>query len=173
MAVTSIDIKERGPYAGGMSYGDVGAFEQLDGAVHFAVDPSDPANSLITDLELAPKNAAGLVEFSTDFRIVRPVDLDKGSHKLFFDVVNRGNPASLYMINGAPSNDRTSPGDGFLMRRGYTQVWCGWQHDVPQEPGFLRVDVPNATGISGRIAVTFQPNEAATTQMLSDRGHLP
>ncbi|MCH7843001.1 MAG: hypothetical protein IID01_09570 [Chloroflexi bacterium] len=173
MAVTSIEIKERGPYAGGMSYGDVGAFEQLDGTVHFAVDPSDPANSLITDLELAPKNAAGLVEFSTDFRIVRPVDLDKGSHKLFFDVVNRGNPASLYMINGAPSNDRTSPGDGFLMRRGYTQVWCGWQHDVPQEPGFLRVDVPNAAGTEGRIAVTFQPNQAATTKMLSDMGHLP
>ena len=80
MAVTSIDIKQRGPYAEGMSYGDVGAFEQLEGTVHFAVDPSDPANSLITDLELAPKNAAGLVEFSADFRIVRPVDSDKGSH---------------------------------------------------------------------------------------------
>ena len=173
MAVTSIEIKERGPYAEGMSYGDVGVFEQLDGIVHFAVDPSDPANSLITDVGLAPKNAAGLVEFSADFRIVRPVDPDKGSHKLFFDVVNRGNPASLYMINGAPSNDRTSPGDGFLMRRGYTQVWCGWQHDVPREPGFLGVHVPTAARTEGRIAVTFQPNETTTTKMLSDMGHLP
>ena len=64
MAVTSIEIKERGPYAGGMTFGETGAYEQLDGTVHFAVDPSKPANSLITDLELAPRNPAGLVEFS-------------------------------------------------------------------------------------------------------------
>ena len=69
MTVTSIEIKERGPYAEGMTFDDTGAYEQLDGTVHFAVDPADPANSLITDLERAPKNAAGLVEFSADFRI--------------------------------------------------------------------------------------------------------
>ncbi len=173
MAVTSIEIKERGPYSEGMSFGDVGAYEQLDGTVHFAVDPSDSANSLITDLELAPKNSAGLVEFSADFRILKPVDQQKGSHKLFFDVVNRGNPLSLARINSTPDSDRMGPGNGFLMRRGYTLAWCGWQHDVPQEPGTLRVAVPNAAGTEGRIAVTFQPNQAATTQMLSDRGHLP
>jgi hypothetical protein len=173
MAVTSIDIKQRGPYAEGMTFGDVGAYEQLDGTVHFAVDPADPANSLITDLELAPKNAAGLVEFSADFRMLKPVDPEKGSHKLFFDVVNRGNPLSLARINSTPDSDRMGPGNGFLLRRGYILVWCGWQHDVPEEPGTLRINVPNAAGTTGGIAVTFQPNEAATTQMLSDRGHLP
>jgi hypothetical protein len=173
MAVTSIDIKTRGPYAEGMTFGGVGAYEQLDGTVHFAVDPADPANSLITDLELAPRNAAGLVEFSADFRILKPVDAGKGSRKLFFDVVNRGNPLSLTNINSTTRADLTGPGNGFLMRRGYTQVWCGWQHDVPEAPGFLRINVPNAAGVEGRIAVTFQPNEAATTQMVSDRGHLP
>ena len=173
MVVTSIEIKERGPYAGGMTFGDTGAYEQLDGTVHFAVDPADPANILITDLGLAPKNPAGLVEFSADLRILKPVDQEKGSHKLFFDVVNRGNVLSLRRINSAPNDDHMAPGNGFLMRRGYTQVWCGWQHDVPEGPGALRINVPNATGISGRIAVTFQPNEAATTQMLSDLGHLP
>ena len=173
MAVTSIDIKERGPYAQGMAFGETGAYEQLDGTVHFAVDPAIAANALITDLELAPRNPAGLIEFSADFRILKPVDPQKGSHKLFFDVVNRGNPLSLTNINSTPQTDLTSPGNGFLMRRGYTQVWCGWQHDVPQAPGSLRVNLPNAAGANGRIAVTFQPNEAATTQMLSDRGHLP
>jgi hypothetical protein len=174
MAVTSIDIKERGPYAEGMSFGDVGAFEQLDGTVHFAVDPSEPANSMITDLKLAPVNAAGLVEFSADFRIVMPVDQKKGNHKLFFDVVNRGNVLSMRRINSAPNDEHMAPGNGFLMRRGYTQVWCGWQHDVPpDETGTLKVYVPNAADTEGRIAVTFQPNKAATTQMLSDRQHLP
>ena len=177
MAVTSIDIQQRSPYAGGMTFGATAAYEQLDGTVHFAVDPANPANSLITDLVLAPKNSSGLVEFSADFRILKPVDQQKGSHKLFFDVVNRGNPLSLKNINSAPEDDPTSPGNGFLMRRGYTQAWCGWQHDVPHQPGTLRVRVPNAADanspVTGRIAVTFQPNEAATTQMLSDRGHLP
>ncbi|MDA1127848.1 MAG: alpha/beta hydrolase domain-containing protein [Chloroflexi bacterium] len=173
MAVTSIDIKERVPYAVGMTFGDTGAYERLDGTVHFAVDPSNSANSLITDLELAPKNPAGLVEFSADFKILKPIDQHKGNHKLLFDVVNRGKPLSLMRINSAPETDPMDPGNGFLMRRGYTQVWCGWQHDVPETPGLLGIDVPEALGVSGRIAVTFQPNEAATTQMLSDRGHLP
>ena len=174
MAVTSIEIKERGPYAEGMTFGDTGAYEQLDGTVYFAVDPADPANSLITDLELAPRNAAGLVEFSADFRMLKPLDAEKGNHKLFFDVVNRGNVLSLRRINSAPNNDHMDPGNGFLMRRGYTQVWCGWQHDVPLgNTGGLRAYVPEAANTRGRIAVTFQPNESATTQMLSDRKHLP
>ena len=174
MAVTSIEIKERGPYAEGMTFGDTGAYEQLDGTVYFAVDPADPANSLITDLELAPRNAAGLVEFSADFRMLKPLDAEKGNHKLFFDVVNRGNVLSLRRINSAPNNDPMDPGNGFLMRRGYTQVWCGWQHDVPLgNTGGLRAYVPEAANTRGRIAVTFQPNESATTQMLSDRKHLP
>ena len=161
MAVTSINIKKRG------------AYEQLDGTVHFAVNPSNPANGLITDLELAPRNSSGLVEFSADFKILKPVDPQKGSHKLFFDVVNQGNALSLKNVNSTPEVDPTGPGNGFLMRHGYTQAWCGWQHDIPQAPGALGIDVPEAAGVTGRIAVTFQPNEAATTQMLSDRGHLP
>ncbi|NQW23359.1 MAG: hypothetical protein HQ475_07945 [SAR202 cluster bacterium] len=171
MAVTSIEIKERGPYAEGMTFGNTGAYEQLDGTVHFAVDSSNPANGLITDLGLAPKNPTGLVEFSADFRILKPVDQQKGSHKLFFDVVNRGNVLALGRINS--SSEGMEPGNGFLMRRGYTLAWCGWQHDVPQKPELLRVNVPNATGVEGRIAVTFQPNGPVTTQMLSDRDHMP
>ena len=174
MAVTSIEIKERSPYAEGMTFGATGAYEQLEGTVYFAIDPVDPANSLITDLELAPRNGAGLVEFSADFRMLKPVDAEKGSHKLFFDVVNRGNVLSLRRINSAPNNDHMDPGNGFLMRRGYTQVWCGWQHDVPVgNTGGLWCYVPEAAGTRGRIAVTFQPNEPSTTQMLSDRKHLP
>ncbi len=173
MAVTSIDIKERRPYADGMVFGDIGEFVQLDGIVHFAVDPSDPSNAQITDLELAPRNGEGLVEFSADFRIVKPVDQQKGSHKLFFDVVNRGKPLSLMRINSAPESDPMDQGNGYQMRQGYTQIWCGWQHDVPETPGLLKAHVPNAENLQGRIAVTFQPNESSQSQMLSDRGHVP
>ncbi len=177
MAVTYLDIKERRPYAEGIPFGDVGEFEQLDGIAHFAVDASDPSNSPITDLELAPKNADGLVEFSTEFRIIKPVNQQKGSHKLFFDVVNRGKPLSLMRINSTLETDPMGHGNGYQMRQGYTQVWCGWQHDVPETPGLLRVHVPNASDangpVTGRIAVTFQPNRTSLFQMLSDRGHVP
>ena len=118
MAVTYIDIKERGSYADGKSFGDVGAYEQLDGTVHFAVDPSDPANALITDVGLAPRNSDGLVEFSADLRIIKPLDSRKGSLKLFFDVVNRGRPLSLLRINSAPEDDPMAEGNGFQMRQG-------------------------------------------------------
>jgi hypothetical protein len=67
------------------------------------------------------------------------------------------------------------PGNGFLMRQGYTVVWCGWQHDVPEAPGMLRINVPGAVTeagpISGKLVVTFQPNAPATVQFLSDRNH--
>ena len=177
MAVKSININQRVPYSGGKSFGDVGAFEQLDGIVQFAVNPSDSANALITALALAPKTSAGLVEFSADFRIVKPVDQQKGSHKLFFDVVNRGKPLSLLRINSGPEEAPMDEGNGFLMRCGYTQVWCGWQHDFPNTPGFLKIQIPIASDangpVSGQIAVTFQPNKATNSEMLSDRGHIP
>ncbi|MFQ6028221.1 MAG: alpha/beta hydrolase domain-containing protein, partial [Dehalococcoidia bacterium] len=76
----------------------------------------------------------------------------------------------------APS-EPLDPGDGLLMRRGYTVVWCGWQHDVPDVPGLLRIQVPgaeeNGRPVSGRLALIFQPNATTPVKLLSDRLHLP
>ena len=74
MPVTKMEIKSKTPFADGNVFGDTGAYEQLDGIVHFAVDPNHRANETIADLGLAPRNPDGLVEFSSDFRILRPVD---------------------------------------------------------------------------------------------------
>ncbi|MFQ6026443.1 MAG: alpha/beta hydrolase domain-containing protein [Dehalococcoidia bacterium] len=181
MAVTRIDIQSRQPFAQGQPFGSVGAFEQLEGVVHFAVDPNDPANSTITDLKLAPRNAQGLVEFSSDFRVVRPVDPSKGSHRLVFDILNRGRGPILRNMNYAPDlppNQPLDPGDGLLMRQGYTVAWCGWQYDAPDVPGVLRLHGPEAQNpdgspITGQLTVTFQPNSAIQQQFLSDRNHRP
>ena len=61
MAVTALEIKTRSPFAQGQSFGDVGLYQQLDGTVHFAVDPHHPGNAGITDLQRAPRDAHGLV----------------------------------------------------------------------------------------------------------------
>ncbi|HEU0020228.1 MAG TPA: alpha/beta hydrolase domain-containing protein, partial [Dehalococcoidia bacterium] len=181
MAVTGMEIQSRQPLAQGQSFGSVGAYEQLDGRVRFAVDPDDPANSTITDLNLAPRNARGLVEFSSDFRILRPADGARGRRRLVFDILNRGRGTILRNMNYAPDlppSQPLDPGDGFLMRQGYTVAWCGWQYDAPDVPGVLRLSGPQAQNpdgspISGRLTVTFQPNANLQQQFLSDRNHRP
>jgi hypothetical protein len=181
MAVTRVEVHNRQPYSGGQSFGEAGPYEQVDGAAFFGVDPAHPDNALIADINLAPPDQAGLVHFSAPFRILRPTSPGGGSRTLFLDVVNRGRGRAFKLINDAPDAadplDSPAAGNGFLMRQGYTIVWCGWQHDVPDIPGLLGIDVPQASGgdgpASGRMAVTFQPSAAVDVQMLSERGHQP
>ena len=178
MPVTRLEITSERPFAGGQSFGDVGPYTQVDGIAHFAVDPLHEANETIADIKLAPRNERGLVEFSADFRILRPGDPARGNGRLLLDVLNRGKALALRNINSAPDvapDAPLDPGNGFLMRQGYTLVWCGWQHDVPDAPGLLRINAPEAMEdgkpVSGRIVVTFQPNAVVQSQYLSDRGH--
>ena len=42
------EITSRSPYAGGRVFGVTGAYEQVDGKAHFAVDPAHPANQMAT-----------------------------------------------------------------------------------------------------------------------------
>ena len=178
MPVTRIDIKSRGPFAGGKPFGDVGSYEQIDGIVHYDVDPNHVANEAITDIKLAPTNSLGKVEFSSDFRLAIPLDLAKSNRRLFLDILNRGKNSAYRNLNSAPDVAPDAPveaGNGFLMDEGYSIAWCGWQHDVPETPGVMGIRVPealNANGaISGKIVVTFQPNLASNFQLLSDRNH--
>ncbi len=178
MPVTRLEITSQKPFADGQSFGDVGSYTQVDGIAHFAVDPLHPANETIADIQLAPRNEHGLVEFSADFRILRPDDPSKGNRRLLLDVLNRGKALALRNINSAPDiapDAPLNPGNGFLMRQGYTVVWCGWQHDVPDAPGLLRIYSPEAQEdgkpVSARIVVTFQPNAVVQSQYLSDRAH--
>ena len=178
MAVTKLLITSRRPFAQEKAFGQVGPYEQLDGTVYFAVDPTHPANTVITDLQLAPRDASGRVHFSADWRLLRPVEPQRGNHRLLFDILNRGRGPVLRNINSAPDvlpTQPLDPGNGFLMRQGYTVAWCGWQHDVPEAPGLMRIKAPEAVTaegpISGKIIVTFVPDAPTTVQYLADRIH--
>jgi hypothetical protein len=126
-------VRLESPTFGGMTFGTVGAYEKITARASGEVDPNLPANALITDIQFAPRNARGMVEYSTDVVIVKPIDPSKGSGKIFYDVVNRGNNLSYATFNqaGAPSKtantDAAGAGTGLLMRRGYTLVWSGWE----------------------------------------------
>src|SRR5499433_566258 len=178
MAVTKLLITSRRSFAQEKAFGQVGPYEQLDGTVSFAVDPTHPANQPITDLKLAPRDVSGRVHFSADWRILRPVEPQRGNHRLLFDILNRGRGLGLRNLNSAQDvapTEPLDPGNGFLMRQGYTVAWCGWQHDVPDAPGLMRIRAPEAVSaagpISGKIVVTFVPDALTTVQYLADRMH--
>ena len=128
MAVVRLDITQRSPFAHGTLFGRVGPYELVQGTATFAVDPLHPRNAVITDLDLAPRDATGRVALSAPFTILRPLSPERGNRRLFFDVVNRGRKTVLQRFNRAPAvADHTAalePGNGFLMRHGYTVVWC-------------------------------------------------
>ena len=180
MAVTKLLITSRQPFAEGQAFGDVGTYEQLDGVAYFAVDPTDDANRLITDIERAPRDPSGRVAFTADIRILRPVAPQQGNHRLLVDIPNRGRGLALRNLNSAPdvpAGNPLHPGNGFLMQQGYTVVACACQHDVPDVPGILRLRVPEAMDadgpISGKLVVTFQLNAPAQTQVLANGPHRP
>jgi hypothetical protein len=126
-------VRLESPTFGGMTFGSVGAYEKLTVRASGEVDPTLPGNALITDIQFAPRNARGMVEYSMDVFILKPIDLSQGSGKIFYDVVNRGSKGSYTTFNqaAAPSSvantDASGVGTGLLMRRGYTIVWSGWE----------------------------------------------
>lgn len=142
--VARVEITERVLFADGKSFGNVGQYERIKGKLHYAVDVNNPYNKQIVDLELAPRNEDGEVEFSGDFILLKPVDLSKGNHRLLYEVNNRGRLLALGYYNDALlTNDpitEADAGNGFLMREGYSILWSGWNWDVM--PGDNRLQIP-------------------------------
>ena len=180
MPVTRLDITHRAPFELGRTFGDVGPYTYLEGKAYFEIDPAHDANTRITDIELGPLNSSGNIEFSADFSMLRPVDPEKGRRTMFLDVVNRGNKTVLSSFNKgmrAPNlASQAISGNGFLMRHGYTVVFCGWQADVPPIPGLISLDVPQATEngrpLVGRVLNQYQANSDTNIFPLADRYHM-
>ena len=164
--VTRVEIAARYDAPGGTAFGTTGPYEQLVGKIFFAIDPTNARNRVIVDLDRAPQNEAGRVEMSADFAILRPKDSSKGNGVALLDVVNRGNKTVLTGFNRASTTNEL--GDGLLMRMGYTIVWVGWEFDVPQRNGAIRIDVPNALGVAGIVRATLVPAATGPTAQFGD-----
>ncbi len=137
----------------GRTFGSVGAYEKLRGKAYGELDPRDPQNAVITDIELAPRNpATGKVEYSMDIYLLKPLDLGKGNHKLYMEVNNRGGKLFGAFNGSAGGNNPTTAadaGDAFLMHQGYSLAWNGW--DISAAPGSdrLTISVPVAKNPDG------------------------
>ena len=142
----------------GTSFGGVGQYEKLRGRAFGEVDPSDPRNAIIADIELAPRNARGMVEYSMDVLILKPVDLSRGNRQVLYHMNNRGNLGFLASLNngGGGNNPTTAAdaGNGFLMRYGYTIVSSGWDGGVAPSAALpLTITVPVARNRDGSSIV--------------------
>jgi len=135
--LTEIHVTAVEPFADGMAFGAAGAYERVKGTFKGELDPSDPRNKVIVNLDKAQKNAAGRIEYEADFYILRPVDAAHGSRKILYDVTNRGRQYAHWMFGDARTvrNDPSAAedaGNGLILRRGYVIVWSGWDPDAPR-----------------------------------------
>jgi hypothetical protein len=145
LGITRLVIAKRQLAFGGASFGNAGPYEVLAGVAYGELDPNAPRNTGIVNVSLAPLNPHGHVEYSVDFMILKPVDPKKGNGRLIYDFVNRGRNTILRLDEGGDSFAANDAGNGFLMSRGYTVAWSGWQGDLPPNPMLLRANLPTAT----------------------------
>lgn len=156
-------VESRTPFAEGASFGNTGPYERLVGFAYHEVDPTDPLNGIITDIDKAPRNARGQVEFRTPFFILKPVDLARGNRKIYYTVNNRGNDALL--------NARTSADVGlndFPLRMGYIIADAGWQGDLVPTPTRLAAELPIAVQPDGTPIVERMRYEYSDRNIAKD-----
>src|SRR5580698_1421892 len=141
--ITRIVIEQReSPAFNGQAFGKAGTYETLRGHFYGELDPKDPHNTIITDLEFAPKNARGMVEYSGTFAISKPVDMAKSNQVLLYSVVNRGTGTTAGSADGQVS------------------VVSGWQGDVTPRANAQTLTVPvgtnaNGTPLTGPVLARF------------------
>src|SRR5579871_1769934 len=160
-AVTSVELVDRSDYLGG-------PWEKIVAKVHFAIDPKAPANHVIGDIDLAPRNENGLVEFSADLYVLKPRDSAKSNGTALLEISNRGGKGLHGTFDVA--------GDNFLLEHGFTLVWVGWEFDVPPTGDLLRLYAPVATEngkpIVGLVRSEWVGDKRVTTIPLGDRNQV-
>ena len=146
----------------GAALGAVTSVDHIAGKVHFAVDPKLPANRIIADIALAPRNAEGLVEFSADVDIIKPKD---SNGTALVEISNRGGKGLLATFDS-----------DFLLGHGFTLVWVGWEFDIPAGEKLLHLYAPVATDhgktIVGLVRSEWEGDKRVTTIPLGDRNQI-
>jgi hypothetical protein len=172
----TLDLAPPVPFAGGKSFDGTGPYERLLGKAHFAIDPDEGGLPYIVDLDLAPRNDEGLVEFSATLDIIKPSDISKGNRRVLYEFSNRGN-RGLMGLNYGRGTDMSIPeyaGDGFLMRHGYTLIWSGWQGDLIDQGtnvvAYLPYAMKDGEHLRGKVRQEFNVLEPGLYSMGTSAG---
>jgi Alpha/beta hydrolase domain len=173
-----LKIDRMEPFADGMEFGTAGGYLRISGTAYGELDPRHPLNAVIVNLDKAPRNAYGLVEYETDFDIMRPADLGRGHRKILYEVVNRGRKNLLPVLHDAPEtspgafNDPATPadaGNGLTFHTGYTLVWSGWDPDAPHANSGLSMCAPVATDAGAPIVKNIRDEFVFGTRVPTTR----
>ena len=174
--VTNVTIGSRAVIADGHSFGSTGPYERLVGRIEFALDPTEPHNAHIVDLEYAPRAADGRVHFSADLHVLQPTDPAKGNGVLLFEAANRGNRVLGRFNNAGGGRAGVGEfGDGLLMRDGYTLVAIGWELGLAAPNIGVAappVTLPSSSTVDA-IAVDVLVDARATESFLVDASGRP
>jgi hypothetical protein len=173
--IARVEIVSRTDVQDGRAFGLAGSYERIVGRVYFAVKPENVHNRQIVDLDKAPRNAQGEVEFSADLYLYKPKDMNKGNGAVLFEVSNRGGRGILRLGDGGNSSDANGEfGDGFLLREGYTIAWLGWQFDVAEDGQKLGLSAPVAHDPGGKEIRGLARSDFTPSQKRDDMplGHI-
>ncbi len=156
--ITGIEIRARSPLVGGVEFGASGAYERIEGTASGTLDPLHPGNRGIALLDQAPRDAAGMVSYRSDFILLRPADPVRGNGRLLHEVNNRGRIMMIHNLCGGPAgNAWTSAeqlGNALPFRLGFSLLWTGWDAGAPKATG-LGLDTPVIAGMTRRIRDEF------------------
>jgi len=154
--IVRVEITSTEMYDGARKFGDAGEYIRISGWAYGEVDPNNSLNSIIQDIQLATRNAKGRVEYTTQFILLRPMNMTKCNGILFLSLPNRGN---------------VFPPDTSLLKRGYIYLWSAWQGDVLPGNNRIMMEVPVAKDsskeITGRIRTEFEVADITKTLNLS------
>ena len=126
-AVVSVEVLQRS------DIGNAG-YEQINGKLHFEIDPKLPGNAVIADVDLAPTNTESKVSFVADLRLWKPKEAARSNGAAWVEIPNRGGKASL---------------SAAMMAQGFTLLDVGWEFDLAAKPDALRIELPRAKNKDG------------------------
>src|SRR5207247_5918402 len=135
------------PAFGGASFGTAGQYETLAGRVFGEHQPGDHHNTIINDIDLAPKNTGGKVEYIATFLLVKPIDMSKSSHLMWQDVPNRG---GRIVLAAASRND------------GDIGLSSGWQGDNSGDTA--QIPAPGNTNDYAVVPIPKHPDGSVITR---------
>ncbi len=173
--VIRFEVLQSGPAFEGRSFGNVGQYIKITARATIAVDPTDPRNAVIAEIDKAPRNAQGRVEATADVVLLRPADPIRANGTLLVDVPNRGTKLAPQGFDdvaqpaATEANKAADAGIGFTQGEGYTMAWIGWQADIPSQPNQLALKAPALTGVTGaaRDEFLFDHTRTPATATLS------
>jgi Alpha/beta hydrolase domain len=153
--VIRFEVLQSVPAFEGRGFGSVGPYVKITARATIAVDPADPRNAVIADIDKAPRNEQGRVEATADVVLLRPADPLRANGTLLVDIPNRGRKLAPQLFDDAAmpgANEAEKAADagiGFLHGQGYTMAWIGWQADIPSKAGQLALAAPVLRGVTG------------------------